>query len=112
MQISFYGSTPNYAFVFEQVGFEGTTERIREKQKAGDLAGMASVISDDLLDHFVVTSDWDHLAGALIDRYDGVAHRLVSYFAGSAWQQNPESLSRWSTVAAGLAATRPGGGDR
>ena len=109
MQISFYGSTPNYAFVFEQIGFDGTTERIREKQKAGDLAGMAAVISDDLLDHFVVTSDWDHLAGALIDRYGGVAHRLVSYFAGTAWQQNRESLSRWSGVAAGLAAADGGG---
>ena len=104
MQISFYGSTPNYAFVFEQVGFEGTTERIREKQKAGDLAGMAAAIPDDLLEHFVVTSDWDHLGAKLIDRYGGVANRLVSYFAGGAWQQNPESLSRWSSVAAGLAA--------
>lgn len=103
MQVAFYGSTPNYAFVFEQVGAEGTTERIRERQKAGDLAGMAGVIDDDLLEHFVVTSDWDHLAGRLIERYGGVADRLVSYFAGSAWAQGPESLARWSAVAAGLA---------
>lgn len=110
MQVSFYGSTPNYAFVFEQVGYEGTTERIRERQKAGDLAGMAGMIDDDLLDHFVVTSDWDHLAGALTDRYGGVADRLVSYFAASAWAQAPESLARWSTVATGLAPAGPGAG--
>ena len=43
MQVAFYGSTPNYAFIFEQLGRPGTTAAIREKQKAGDLAGMAAV---------------------------------------------------------------------
>ena len=56
MQVSFYGSTPNYAFIFEQLGHEGTTAKLREKQKAGDIAGMAAVIDDDLLAHFVVDS--------------------------------------------------------
>lgn len=105
MQVAFYGSTPNYGFVFDQIGFDGTTERIRERQKDGDVAGMAAVISDDLLDHFVVTSDWDHLAAALKARYLGRADRLVAYFAGPAWGQDPESITRWSTVARGLAAS-------
>src|ERR1700735_2579852 len=39
--MSFYGSTPNYAFIWDEAGFEGTTARIREKQKAGDIPGMA-----------------------------------------------------------------------
>ena len=104
MQVAFYGSTPNYAFVFEQIGFEGTTERIRERQKAGDLSGMAAVVGDDILEHFVVTSDWDRLAGALVDRYRGVATRVVAYFAGNAWHEDPESLARWRTVTAELAA--------
>ena len=30
--LSFYGSTPNYAFIWDAAGFEGTTARIREKQ--------------------------------------------------------------------------------
>ncbi|EUA89520.1 luciferase-like monooxygenase family protein [Mycobacterium ulcerans str. Harvey] len=34
--MAFYGSTPNYAFIWDEAGFEGTTARIREKQKAGD----------------------------------------------------------------------------
>lgn len=104
MQVAFYGSTPNYGFIFEQLGFEGTTERIRERQKAGDVAGMARVIDDEILEHFVVTSDWDHLAGALLERYGGVADRAVAYFAGPAWQQDPESLARWAVVADGLTA--------
>ena len=37
--MSFYGSTPNYAFIWDEAGFEGTTARIREKQKAGDSRG-------------------------------------------------------------------------
>ena len=36
-----YGSTPNYAFIWDEAGFEGTAARIREKQKAGDFKGMA-----------------------------------------------------------------------
>src|SRR4051794_1984996 len=77
MQVSFYGSTPNYAFIFEQLGHEGTTEKVREKQKAGDIAGMAAVIDDDLLSHFVVDSDWNGAAAAISGRYRGIASRVV-----------------------------------
>lgn len=106
-QIAFYGSTPNYAFIFDQIGFEGTTQRIRERQKAGDLSGMVAVITDDLLDHFVVTAKWDELADKLLDRYQGVANRVVSYFARLAWEENPAALGRWSQVTGELnAATR------
>ncbi|MEZ5143734.1 MAG: TIGR03617 family F420-dependent LLM class oxidoreductase [Acidimicrobiales bacterium] len=99
MQVAFYGSTPNYAFVFEQVGAEGTTPRLREKQKAGDLAGMAAVIDDDLLAHFVVEADWDDLADGIAARYQGLADRVVLYFAGTAWQRDPSSLARFGEVA-------------
>jgi probable F420-dependent oxidoreductase len=105
-QIAFYGSTPNYSFIFDQVGFDGTTARLREKQKAGDFAGMASVISDDLLEHFVVTSDWNDLGSKLLERFQGRADRVVLYFAGAAWSDDPESLKKWSPVAAEVAANR------
>ncbi|HLI45086.1 MAG TPA: TIGR03617 family F420-dependent LLM class oxidoreductase [Acidimicrobiales bacterium] len=104
MQVAFYGSTPNYAFIFEQIGFDGTTERLRERQRAGDPAGMAAVVSDELLDHFVVTATWDELAGALASRYGGIADRVVLYFAGAAWANDPEHLERWSQVTAALAS--------
>ena len=66
--VAFYGSTPNYAFIFDQLGFEGTTEKLRTAQRAGDLAGMAKVISDDLLAHFVVQGTWDELPQRIADR--------------------------------------------
>ena len=98
MQVSFYGSTPNYAFIFEQLGHEGTTEKLRERQKAGDLAGMAAVIDDDLLSHFVVESDWAGAAAAISGRYRGIADRVVLYFGA----MDPDALPRWGEVAKAL----------
>ncbi|MGH9028830.1 MAG: LLM class flavin-dependent oxidoreductase, partial [Acidimicrobiales bacterium] len=109
VQIAFYGSTPNYAFVFEQIGHEGTTERIRERQKAGDLKRMAAVVTDDILEHFVVTARWDELARKLVDRYTGVADRIVSYFAGASWAENREDLQRWAEVTSQLETLLPDG---
>ena len=98
MQIAFYGSTPNYAFIFDQLGFEGTTTRIRERQKAGDLAGMAAIVTDDILANFALTAGWDDVAAAVVDRYQGLADRVVLYFAGMAWAEDAASLSRWAEV--------------
>lgn len=77
--MAFYGSTPNYAFIWDEAGFEGTTARIREKQKAGDFAGMAAQVSDDHIAVFATESSWDGLADALTDKYAGMATRLVMY---------------------------------
>ena len=77
--LSFYGSTPNYAFVWDEAGFEGTTARIRERQKAGDFAGMAAQLTDDHLAVFCTESTWDGLADALRAKYDGIIDRLVFY---------------------------------
>jgi probable F420-dependent oxidoreductase len=79
--MSFYGSTPNYAFIWDEAGFEGTTARIREKQKAGDIKGMAAQITDDHIATFATESTWDDLADTLIDKYQGIAARLVLYNA-------------------------------
>ena len=99
MQVALYGSTPNYAFIFEQLGRPGTTPAIREKQKAGDLAGMAAVIDDEILEHFCISGDWATVADGIIERYQGVATRVVSYFAGMAWARDPASLGPWGELA-------------
>jgi probable F420-dependent oxidoreductase len=70
--MSFYGSTPNYAFIWDEAGFEGTTARIREKQKAGDFAGMAAQITDEHVAAFATEATWDGLAGALTEKYGGL----------------------------------------
>jgi probable F420-dependent oxidoreductase len=104
VQVAFYGSTANYGFIFDQIGFEGTTPSIRERQKAGDLAGMSAVVTDEILDHFVVRSTWDELSDAIVARLGGVADRVVAYFAGAAWRQDRSSLARYGEVARDIVA--------
>ena len=94
--LSFYGSTPNYAFIWDEAGFEGTTARVREHQKAGDVAGMAAQITDDHLATFCTEATWDGLAQALVDKYGDVASRLVFY---NALMGHPERIERFGEVA-------------
>ena len=94
--LSFYGSTPNYAFIWDEAGFEGTTERIRAKQKAGDIAGMAAEITDDHLAVFCTEAKWHDLADALIAKYHGVIDRLVFYNPAF---DTPDRFERYGAVA-------------
>ncbi len=93
--LAFYGSTPNYAFVWDEAGFEGTTARIREKQKAGDFAGMAAQITDEHIAVFATESTWDGLADALAEKYARIATRIVLYNAVG----DPERFERYGEVA-------------
>jgi probable F420-dependent oxidoreductase len=98
--MSFYGSTPNYAFIWDEAGFDGTTARIREKQKAGDFAGMATQITDEHIAAFATESTWDTLGDALIDKYAGTATRLVLYNAAG----DRERFERYGDVARRVSA--------
>ncbi|MGH8929968.1 MAG: LLM class flavin-dependent oxidoreductase [Egibacteraceae bacterium] len=101
-QIAFYGSTPNYAFQFDDLGFEGTTAALGERLKAGDREGMAAVIADEMLDHFAVVCPWGELADRLVDRYQGIAARVVMYLGEEAIRTNDHALARWGEVAAAV----------
>lgn len=97
--LAFYGSTPNYSFIWDQAGFEGTTARIREKQKAGDFPGMMAQVSDEHIAQFATESTWDGLADALAAKYDGIATRIVLYNVLG----DPENFERYGEVARRLA---------
>jgi probable F420-dependent oxidoreductase len=99
--VAFYGSTPNYAFIFEQLGFPGTTERIRAAQKAGP-AAMAKVVGDELLEHFVVAGTWDELPDRIAQRFEGLRDfdvNVVLYHAGAAARRHDDSYERLGEVA-------------
>lgn len=98
-QIGFYGSTPNYAFQFEDLGYHGTTARLGELMRAGDVQGMTDTITDEMLAQFAVVARWDDLADALITRYQGVASRVVSYLMAADLQRHPQHMPRWGEVA-------------
>ena len=101
-QVAFYGSTRNYSFMFDMLGFDGTSAALNDRLKAGDLPGMAALITDEMLAHFGVEATWDGLNGALRDKYDGIADRLVLYFAEEMFRSDPASLDRFGEVAATL----------
>ena len=104
-QIAFYGSTRNYAFQFDDLGFEGTTTKLGGLMKAGDLQGMAETITDEMLDHFALIAKWDDMADALLDRYRGVASRVVTYLASEDIQRNPVHLPKWGEIAKAVASS-------
>jgi probable F420-dependent oxidoreductase len=99
MRLAFYGSTPGYGGVFEQHGWHGTAERLRELRRAGDPRRMAAAVTDEMVDAFAVSAPWDGLADALADRYRGRADRVICYSAVPQWR-DPAAVDRWAAVAA------------
>lgn len=104
-RLAFYGSTRNYAFQFDDLGFDGTSARLNEKLKAGDIPGMAALITDEMLEHFAVVSTWDGMADALLQRYKGVAARLVMYLGEDSIKAAPGNLARWGEIARAVSST-------
>lgn len=103
-QIAFYGSTPNYSFQFDDLGFEGTTAKIRDKFKSGDLATIGDVISDEMLEHYALVAGWDEMADRLLERYRGTAGRVVMYLGGPQMQNDPNELGKWGEIARAVRA--------
>jgi probable F420-dependent oxidoreductase len=101
-QLAFYGSTPNYAFQFDDLGFTGTTTAIRDLMKTGRIDEIADVITDEMLDAFALVAPWDEMGDQLIDRYGGLASRIVMYLGAPQILADPEHLHRWADVAAAV----------
>lgn len=99
-KVAYYASTPNYSFIFDELGFEGTTAKVRKRQQLGDLEGMTHIVTDEVLDHFVVTGGWDEAPFLLVDKYYGIADRLVLYGSGEIWKSGSASLEGWAGVVA------------
>jgi probable F420-dependent oxidoreductase len=102
MQLAFYGSTRTYANVFEIHGWPGTSERLHELQARGDVAAMAATITDEMLAVLALEAAWDDLADGIINRYDGIADRVVCYFATASWDRRPDIRDRWAEVASAV----------
>jgi probable F420-dependent oxidoreductase len=103
-QIAFYGSTKNYAFQFDDLGFEGTSARLNDRLKAGDVDGMAATITDEMLDVYAIVGPWDEIADRIVERYAGVAERVVSYLTVEDIARNPDRLGQWGEIARAVRA--------
>lgn len=100
MMIAFYGSTRTYSPVFEAHGFDGLSDHLHALQRDGDLAGMAAAVTDEVLDHYIVSASWSELGGALVERFRDVAPtvRIVTYTAAEQLASDPDVLDKWADV--------------
>lgn len=98
-QIGFYGSTRNYSFQFDDLGYEGTSAKLNERLKAGDVDGLAATITDEMLDIYAIVDRWDAIADRVIERYAGRAARVISYLTVEDVARHPEHLGRWGEIA-------------
>jgi probable F420-dependent oxidoreductase len=78
-QIAFYASTPSYRPVMELHGWEETARQLSALAARGQWAGMAGLISDEILNECALVSPAADLPAALAQRYRGVVDRLGLY---------------------------------
>ncbi len=97
--IAFYGATPNYAFQFDDLGYTGLRDQLRDCLKTGDSARAETLLTDEILDQFAVVARWDEVADRMIARYKGIASRLVIYLASHWREVDPKVPERWGEVA-------------
>jgi probable F420-dependent oxidoreductase len=99
-QLAFYGSTPAYKVVLDVHGWGDLQPELNRLSKENRWPQMAELITDDMLDAFVVSGAPDSIAGEVQKRYGDVVSR-VSFNAP--YQSDPE---RWAQVLAGFHTMR------
>ena len=97
--IAFYGSTPGYEAMFDHHGYTGMGAELNALQKRGDIPGMQSLITDEVMSHYAVESSWNDLGSKLVERYRDLAPnvRVISYTAADHWS-DPAMREKWSQV--------------
>ena len=78
-QIAFYASTRTYEPVLATHGWEGVVPELHQRSLAGDWKGMASLITDEMLDTFAVSETYDNIGTVLRERYTGLVDRVALY---------------------------------
>ena len=81
-------------------------DQLRDCLRTGDTARSQALLTDEILDQFAVVARWDDVAGRMIERYQGIAARLVIYLASHWREVDPKILERWGEVA--RAVRKPG----
>ena len=78
-QIAFYASTRTYEPVLAQHGWEGIVPELHRRSLAGDWKAMGDLVTDEMLDTFVVSGTYEQVAGQLRERYAGLLDRVALY---------------------------------
>ena len=92
-QIAFYASTPSYRPVLDLHGWGKVGEELGSLAARGKWDEMPKLITDEMLETFVLIGGWDDIAAKLHAKYDGLLDRVGLYrpYASGAedepWQQ-------------------------
>jgi probable F420-dependent oxidoreductase len=78
-QVAFYASTPSYRPVLELHGWGKVGEELGALAARGKWAEMPQLITDEMLETFVIIGSWDDIAGKLHAKYDGLLDRVGLY---------------------------------
>ena len=71
-RIAFYASTRTYHSVLAAHGFEEIGQRLHEMSLRGEWAQMGELVSDEMLEAFAVSGEYDEIAGKFASRYGGL----------------------------------------
>src|SRR5215211_593738 len=78
-QVAFYASTPTYRTVLEAHGWEDVGEELAKLARDKKWDEMPKLITDEMLDTFVVEATPDEVGPALKERYEGLIDRVTLY---------------------------------
>ena len=78
-QVAFYASTPSYRPVLDLHGWGAIGEQLSALAARGQWAEMPKLISDEMLEAFVIVATWDTLADKLRAKYGGLIERIGLY---------------------------------
>jgi probable F420-dependent oxidoreductase len=72
-RIAFYASTRSYATVMNTHGWNDTAQKLYRMSVDGKWSEMGAQITDDMLDEFAVTGDYDNIVDKIKERYGSFA---------------------------------------
>ena len=78
-QIAFYASTRTYEPVLATHGWQDLAPQLHRKSVEGDWAGMAELVSDEMVDTYAVTGTWETIGARIRERYTGLLDRTSFY---------------------------------
>lgn len=79
LQIAWSASTRTYSRIMEHLGWPEVPEKLHSLMSRGDFPGMVSTITDEMLSEFAVVAGVDDAADVILERYEGVADRVLFY---------------------------------
>ena len=78
-QVAFYASTPSYRPVLDLHGWGSIGEQLGALAARGQWAEMPRLISDEMLETFVLVGPWEDIAARVRAKYDGLLDRVGLY---------------------------------